>query len=211
YCSCLLSLDTDAVQTTSKQLVDAHEKYCVWKVLTIPESILQIQDIYSNETINQLISKAKDLSDKILHIEIVGEIENKFTLETKDIDERYLFIQYLNDPKICAAFKIVTFGWILSKDGILICEKCCREITNVKKKLVFDPVYSHRSWCPILKKNSSYQYEWLKLIEQIQIVLKDNNNRAYQSQIKPVKSNKEVRIIKCLKVETILNLIDNFS
>ncbi len=63
------------------------------------------------------------------------------------------------------------FCWKL-KDALLICDKCCREIPININHLIFDPISSHRAWCPILKDN-----QWKKRIEQIENILYKNSRK----------------------------------
>jgi len=86
-----------------------------------------------------------------------------FQIEATDFD--LLSSSHLNDPRLLSAFKIIVFCWKL-KDSLLICDKCCREIPININHLIFDPILSHRSWCPILKNN-----QWKKRIEQIENIL----------------------------------------
>jgi hypothetical protein len=73
------------------------------------------------------------------------------------------------------------FYWKL-KDSLLICEKCCREIPINLNHLTFDPIQSHRAWCPILKNN-----QWKKRIEQIENIL----HKKSRNQLGEINVNKE--------------------
>lgn len=86
-----------------------------------------------------------------------------FNIEATDFD--LLSSSHLNDPRLVSAFKMLVFCWKL-KGSLLTCEKCSREITIDRNRLVFDPIASHRAWCPVLKNN-----QWKKRIDQIETIL----------------------------------------
>jgi hypothetical protein len=103
-----------------------------------------------------------------------------FQIEATDFD--LLSSSHLNDPRLLSAFKIIVFYWKL-KDALLICDKCCREIPININYLIFDPISSHRSWCPILK-----DHQWKNRIEQIENIL-------YKKSRKEIKPHSDVNLI----------------
>jgi len=103
-----------------------------------------------------------------------------FQIEATDFD--LLSSSHLNDPRLLSAFKIIVFCWKL-KDSLLICEKCCREIHIDINHLTFDPIASHRAWCPVLKND-----QWKKRIEQIENILYKNSRH----QLGEIKTNNDV-------------------
>lgn len=105
-----------------------------------------------------------------------------FQIESTDFD--LLLSSHLNDPRLLSAFKIIVFCWKL-KDSLLICEKCCREISIDINHLIFDPISSHRAWCPILKNN-----QWKQRIEQIENILYKKSRRNFED----IKTNTDVNI-----------------
>lgn len=154
--------DRNIVENTARALVESHRQYCVWKFMIIPESIVQLNEIYSNETINRFLNEAEEFLTRIQSIEIVGQM-NSFEIQPTDFD--LLVSSHLNDPRLLSAFKIVIFCWKF-KDSTLTCEKCCRVVPISFVHLKFDPITSHRSWCPILKTN-----QWKHRLEQIESIL----------------------------------------
>jgi len=105
-----------------------------------------------------------------------------FQIEATDFD--LLSSIHLNDPRLLSAFKIVTFCWKL-KDSSLICDKCSREVSIHFNHLVFDPITSHRAWCPVLKN-----HQWKKRIEQIENIL---YRRSRNKSLPDVQSNTNVK------------------
>lgn len=94
-----------------------------------------------------------------------------FHVEPTDFD--LLSSSHLNDPRLLSAFKILAFCWKFNNSS-LICDKCCREIPIKMNHLVFDPIASHRAWCPVLKND-----QWKTRIEQIEnILFKNSRNRS---------------------------------
>ncbi|CAF0940120.1 unnamed protein product [Adineta ricciae] len=154
---------TERVENIARSLVDAHHRYCVWKFMIIPESVIQLTDIYSNETINKFVKEAEEFLLQFQQIDLVGQLKTNFQIEATDFD--LLSSSYLNDPRLLSAFKILVFYWKL-KGSSLSCEKCCREISINRNHLILDPIASHRAWCPILKNE-----QWKKRIEQIETIL----------------------------------------
>ena len=183
---CRFRLDTACIDTFVRSLVDAHHQYCVWRFMIIPESIVQLTDIYSSETVNRLLQVAEEFLARFNSIDIVGPLTTVrlpgsrdalivavffflhrflkvFQIEATDFD--LLSSSHLNEPRLLSAFKIVVFCWIL-KDTALICDKCCREVPLHSKHLTFDPVGSHRTWCPVLRNS-----QWKTRIGQIEHIL----------------------------------------
>ncbi len=192
----IFDLDKESIENISRSLVDSHHRYCVWKFMIIPESSVQLTDIYSNETINRLLQEAEEFLLRINQIDIIGQLKTVclinfkfifllifcfkiFQIEATDFD--LLSSSHLNDPRLLSAFKIIVFYWKL-KDSLLICDKCCREIPINLNYLIFDPILSHRSWCPILKNN-----QWKKRIEQIENILYKNSRKNKFGEIKITK------------------------
>ncbi|CAF1340303.1 unnamed protein product [Adineta steineri] len=163
---------TESIENTARSLVDSHHRYCVWKFMIIPESIIQLTDIYSNETINKFIQEAEEFLSQINQIDIVGQLKTLFHIEPTDFD--LLSSTHLNDSRLLSAFKIVVFCWKL-KNSLLTCDKCCREIHININHLVFDPILSHRAWCPVLKNN-----QWKKRIEQIENILHEKSRHKLE-------------------------------
>lgn len=61
------------MENIARALVESHHQYCVWKFMIIPESIVQLTDIYSNETINRFLRDAEEFLLRIQSIEITGQ------------------------------------------------------------------------------------------------------------------------------------------
>ncbi|CAF0976842.1 unnamed protein product [Rotaria magnacalcarata] len=156
-------LYTESIENIFRSLVDSHHRYCVWKFMIIPESIVQLTDIFSNETVNTLLKEAEIFLSRIHRITIVGQLQTMFQIEATDFD--LLSSSYLNDSHLLSAFKILVFYWKFNNSS-LMCDKCCREIHIDMNHLTFDPILSHRAWCPILKND-----QWKKRIEQIENIL----------------------------------------
>ncbi len=71
----VLNLDRESIENISRSLVDSHHRYCVWKFMIIPESIVQITDIYSKETVNRLLQESEEFLLGINQIDIVGQLK----------------------------------------------------------------------------------------------------------------------------------------
>ncbi|CAF4954147.1 unnamed protein product, partial [Rotaria sp. Silwood1] len=170
---------TECIENICQSLVNSHHRYCVWKFMIIPESIVQLTDIYSNETVNRLLKEAEEFLSHINQIDIVGQLQTIFQIESTDFD--LLSSSYLNDPRLISAFKIRVFCWKFN-NSLLICDKCCREIRINMNHFVFDPILSHRAWCPILKNN-----QWKKRIEQIENIL----YKKSRNKISEIKTNND--------------------
>lgn len=67
-------LDMEHVEKVCQSLVNSHHRYCVWKFMIIPESIVQLTDIYSNETVNRILKEAEEFLLRIIQIDIVGQL-----------------------------------------------------------------------------------------------------------------------------------------
>ncbi|CAF3055609.1 unnamed protein product [Rotaria sp. Silwood2] len=169
----------ECIENISQSLVNSHHRYCVWKFMIIPESIVQLTDIYSNETVNRLLKEAEEFLSHINQIDIVGQLQTMFQIEATDFD--LLSSSYLNDSRLLSAFKIRVFCWKFNK-ALVICDKCCREIHINMNHLIFDPILSHRAWCPVLKNN-----QWKKRIEQIENIL----YKKSRNKISEIKTNND--------------------
>lgn len=66
--------DKSTIEHFSRSLVDAHYQYCVWRFMTIPQSIIELNSIYSRETINRYLHQAECFLAKFSHIDIVGRL-----------------------------------------------------------------------------------------------------------------------------------------
>ena len=197
--------DTTCIDTYARSLVDAHHQYCVWRFMIIPESIVQLTDIYSSDTVNRLLQVAEEFLTRFNAIDIVGPLTTVrlpcsrddsirchgislhhllkvFQIEATDFD--LLSSSHLNEPRLLSAFKIVVFCWIL-KGTALICDKCCREVPLDSKHLTFDPIGSHRTWCPVLTNS-----QWKTRIGQIENILFTRS----RSQWKGISTNHNVSI-----------------
>jgi len=177
----------NVVENTARALVESHRQYCVWKFMIIPESTVQLNEIYSNETINRFLNEAEEFLTRIQSIEIVGQM-NSFEIHPTDFD--LLASSHLNDPRLLSAFKIVIFCWKF-KDSTLTCEKCCRVVPISFVHLKFDPITSHRSWCPILKTN-----QWKHRLEQIESILHRKSRQKLNEFSSSTKSEQTDDILK---------------
>ena len=72
---CAFISDRESVDTICRSLVESHHRYCVWKFMIIPESSVQLTDIYSNETVNRFIKEAEEFLTRIQQIEIIGQLK----------------------------------------------------------------------------------------------------------------------------------------
>ncbi len=66
--------------------------------MIIPESSVQLTDIYSNETVNRLLNEAEEFLSPIHHIEIIGPLKT-----VNPIDFSISFCTILYFP--CRSFK----------------------------------------------------------------------------------------------------------
>jgi len=71
----IFNLDKESIENIFRSLVDSHHRYCVWKFMIIPESSVQLTDIYSNETINRLLQEAEEFLLRINQIDIIGQLK----------------------------------------------------------------------------------------------------------------------------------------
>ena len=86
-------VDKECRENICRSLVDSHERYCVWKFMIIPESIVQLTDIYSNETINKFLQEAEEFLLKIKQIDIVGQLKTVCLVNKIDLNI-FLFFRY---------------------------------------------------------------------------------------------------------------------
>lgn len=71
----LRNLDTTCVEKISRSLVDSHHQYCVWKFMIIPESTVQLTDVYSSETVHRWLHEGEEFLRRFTQIEIFGQLK----------------------------------------------------------------------------------------------------------------------------------------
>lgn len=69
-------LDRESVGKVARALVESHQQYCVWKFMIIPESTVELTEIYSNETVNRFLQEAEEFLARIQSIEITGPMNS---------------------------------------------------------------------------------------------------------------------------------------
>jgi len=66
--------------------------------MIIPESIIQLTDIYSNETVNKFLQEAEEFLSRIHQIDIVGQLKTVSLIFISDVslfqDSRIIGILY---------------------------------------------------------------------------------------------------------------------
>jgi hypothetical protein len=61
--------------------------------MIIPESIIQLTDIYSNETVNKFLQEAEEFLSRIHQIDIVGQ------LKTVSLRKFYIYFRRVPVPR----------------------------------------------------------------------------------------------------------------
>lgn len=88
-------LDRDCVEKISRSLVDSHHRYCVWKFMIIPESSVQLTDIYSKDTVNRYLHEGEEFLSRIEQIDIIGPLKTVQSID-QSIEHFFFLIDLSN-------------------------------------------------------------------------------------------------------------------